>query len=279
MEREAIDQLKSAFARDGFVILRNILRSEDIAALHADIDSLMAEKGHPSALSSFGAAMTYPNVLKLVEHDQVLPVVVNLLGYNLQLHLSSLSVKRPVEQAEGSPFEGGKIQIGNNAGSLNWHRDGPSPQFPFVQDVSVKVCFILSDLTEPDRGNTKVLPGSHRDRTFRPPHGDASRPLPGEVQICGAPGDVMIFAQNLWHGAGYNLSTVERRLAFIGYSACWMRPVDYQTAPALLLDGASPNLRQLLGDVGPTSFHHYMPENMPLKDLWLGEEPVNCYAH
>lgn len=276
--RETIEQLKSAFARDGFVMLRDILSREDIAALHADIDSLMEDKGHPSALSAFGAAMTYPNVLKLVEHARVLPVVVNLLGYNLQLHLSSLNVKRPVEQVDGSSFRGGKIRLGANSSSINWHRDGPSPQFPYVQDLSVKVCFILSDLTEPDRGNTKVLPGSHRDRAFRPPHGDASRSLPGEVQICGAPGDVMIFTQNLWHSASYNLSSIERRLAFVGYSACWMRPVDYETAPETLLDGASQNLRQLLGDVGPTSVHHYMPENMPLKDLWLGEDPVSCYA-
>jgi ectoine hydroxylase-related dioxygenase (phytanoyl-CoA dioxygenase family) len=140
------------------------------------------------------------------------------------------------------------------------------------------VCFILSDLTQPDRGNTKVIPGSHRDPDYRPPHGDTDLPLPEEVQICGAPGDVMIFTQNLWHGATYNLSQIERRLAFVAYSACWMRPTDYERAPEALLKTASPHLRQLLGDVGPAPYHHYMPENLPLKDLWLGEEPVDAYA-
>ena len=278
MSQETIEQLKSVFARDGFVMLRNVLAGEEITALHADIDTLLEEKGHPIALSSFGAAMRFPSVLKLAEHERVLPVVVNLLGYNLQLHLSSLNVKRPVGQVDGASYKGGKITSGANASSIDWHRDGPSPQFPFVHDFSIKVCFILSDLTEPDRGNTKVLPGSHRDSAYRPTHGEAHLPVPGEVQICGAPGDVMIFTQNLWHSASYNLSQIERRLAFVGYSACWLRPVDYETVPTHLMERASPYLRQLLGDVGPTSFHHYMPENLPLKALWQGEEAVSAYA-
>jgi hypothetical protein len=274
----SIEQTKRTFERDGFVMLRDVLSGEDIDGLNADIDSLLEEKGYPDALSSFGAALAYPNVLKLAEHERVLPVVVNLLGYNLQLHLSSLNVKRPLAQAAGTRFQGGKIQAGKNSGSIDWHRDGPSPQFPYVQDFSVKVCFILSDLSEPDRGNTKVFPGSHRDPAFRPPVGDASQPLPREVQICGAPGDVLIFTQNLWHSATFNLSPIERRLAFIGYSACWMRPVDYQSVPEALLEGASPNLRQLLGYVGPTSYHHYMPDELPLKAFWQGADPVSCYA-
>ena len=276
---ELIEQTKRTFERDGFVMLRGVLSADEIAALHSDIDALLAEKGQPDALSSFGAALTFPNVLRLAEHESVLPVVVNLLGYNLQLHLSSLNVKKPMQQAVGAHFQGGRIDSGKTSGGIDWHRDGPSPQFPYVHDYSVKVCFILSDLSEPGRGNTKVIPGSHRDPAFRPPSGDASQPLPGEVQICGAPGDVMIFAQNLWHSATFNLSPIERRLAFIGYSACWMRPVDYATIPEAMLEAASPVMRQLLGDVGPSTFHHYMAGEMPLKALWLGDEPVSCYAH
>jgi Phytanoyl-CoA dioxygenase (PhyH) len=277
--QNSIEPAKQVFERDGFVMLRNVLTPEDLTGLHADIDELLEEKGNPDALSSFGAALAYPNVMRLAEHARVLPLVVNLLGFNLQLHLSSLNVKKPVEQANGDRFQGGKFDAGKASGGIDWHRDGPSPQFPYVHDYSVKVCFIVSDLSEPGRGNTKVVPGSHRDPAFRPRHGDASRPLAGEVEICGAPGDVMIFAQNLWHSATFNHSPIERRLAFIGYSACWMRPVDYATVPAALLEGASPNLRQLLGDIGPTTFHHYMGADMPLQSLWLGEEPVSCYAN
>jgi ectoine hydroxylase-related dioxygenase (phytanoyl-CoA dioxygenase family) len=237
----------------------------------------MADKGQPEALSQFGAAFDYPGVLRLAEHPRVLPLAVNLLGYNLQLHLSSLNVKRPIARGQGSAYDGGQVRGANNA-SINWHRDGPSPQFPRVGDHSIKFCFILSDLTQPGRGNTKVIPGSHRDPAYRPPHADAGEPVPGEVQICGAPGDVMVFSQNLWHAATFNRSAIERRLAFVGYSACWMRPVDYSVAPAHLLEAASPHLRQLLGNVGPASYNHYMDADLPLKALWLGEDAVDCYA-
>ena len=277
MAPEDMDKLKADFARDGYVMLRGVLSRTEIAALHADIDQLMAERGQPSAIVAPGAALTYPSVLKLVEHEKILPVVVNLLGYNIQLHLSMLNIKRPLEAAEGGAYDGGKVgAVKNNA--INWHRDGPSPQFLRVPDFSVKVCFILSDLTEPDRGNTKVIPGSHRDPDYQPPRPAADVPLPEEVQICGAPGDAMVFSQNLWHGATYNLSQIERRLAFVAYSACWMRPADYSVAPPELLATASPHLRQLLGDVGGQPYHHYMDGNLPLKDLWMGAEPTSAYA-
>lgn len=274
-----MDGLKADFARDGFVILRNVLAPESIAALNADMDRIMADEGQPNAHTVFNAAMQFPSVMKLLENETILPIVVNLLGFNLQLHVSTLSIKRPLEKVDDTTFRGGKIPTGATSASLNWHRDGPSPQFPHVQDFSVKVCYILSDLTVPDRGNTKVIPGSHRAPDYRPAQGDSNVPLPDEFQICGAPGDAFIFTQNLWHGASFNLSDVERRLAFIGYGACWTRPIDYKTVPPEIMEGASPMLRQLLGDVGPASFNHYMPESMPLKELWQGAEPVSSYAY
>lgn len=274
-----MDRVKADFARDGFVIVRNALTPEAVRALNADMDQVMADEGQPNATTVFNAAMKFPNVMKLLENDKILPIVVNQLGYNLQLHVSTLSIKRPLEKVGGTQFRGGKIPAGNSSASLNWHRDGPSPQFPNVQDFSVKVCYILSDLTQPDRGNTKVIPGSHRQPDYRPLQGDSNVPLPDEMQICGAPGDAFIFTQNLWHGASFNMSDVERRLAFIGYGACWSRPLDYESVPPELMEDASPILRQLLGEVGPATFNHYMPDSMPLKALWQGEEPVSSYAY
>src|SRR4051794_31125480 len=109
MEQVRIDEVKQAFARDGYVVLPGVLDAQAIAELNADIDLLMAEKGFPEAHTEFAAAFRFPSVMKLVENERVLPAVVNLLGYNLQLHISSLSIKRPMAAADGSNFAGGKI--------------------------------------------------------------------------------------------------------------------------------------------------------------------------
>lgn len=275
----ALGAIKAEFDRNGYAVIRNALPAGTVADLNRLIDQILEDEGQPNAITVFNAAMKHDLVLRLVEHEAILPIVVNLLGFNLQLHASTINVKRPFQEVRDEErFTGGKLPGGNTAASLNWHRDGPAPQFPWVQDFSLKVGYILSDLSAPDRGNTKVIPGSHRRRDYRPEQGDSNVEVPGETQICGSPGDAFVFTQNLWHGASFNRSPIERRMIFIGYGACWTRPLDYETVPPELLENASPDLRQLLGQVGPLIFHHYMPEFTPLETYWRGEAPVRSYA-
>ncbi|MOA43144.1 hypothetical protein D3C78_1652670 [compost metagenome] len=91
------------------------------------------------------------------------------------------------------------------------------------------------------------------------------------MQICGSPGDVFIFAQNLWHAGSPNASDYTRRQLFLGYSPIWMRPIDYDKASDTLLQGATPVRRQLLGQISENPFHHYVPakEMLPLASLLL----------
>ncbi|MDQ0887104.1 ectoine hydroxylase-related dioxygenase (phytanoyl-CoA dioxygenase family) [Paenibacillus sp. V4I9] len=93
------------------------------------------------------------------------------------------------------------------------------------------------------------------------------------MQICGKPGDVFLFAQNLWHAGSPNRSDFTRRQLFIGYSPIWMRPIDYHAASPALLEGADPIRRQLLGAISENYFKFYVPDEsmVPLKELWLGD--------
>ena len=137
---------------------------------------------------------------------------------------------------------------------------------------------MLSDLSEPDRGNTKVVPGSHLRPDFAPESGEPDQPVPGEIQVLASPGDAYAFTQNLWHAAPTNASAIERRVVFIGYSACWARPLDYDNPPDHALSGSSPIMRQLLGQVGPSTLHYFMPDSMPLSQYWRGGDVVHSYA-
>ena len=200
-----------------------------------------------------------------MDEPTLLPLIVNILGYNIQLHLSHLTEKRynpnvqPARQSNG------------------WHQDGPVPLFPNVGGVTplfyVKICYILSDLSEPNRGNTSVIPQSG-DRPYSLIFKEDGG-VEDAVQICGEPGDVFIFSQNIWHSPSPNFSTLTRRQLFMGYSYLWMKPLDYHHVSDHLLENASPVRTQLLGQVDEDPFKYYVVTNLeqelPLKSYLLGE--------
>jgi hypothetical protein len=264
----------------GIAMLPGLLSTQRVEAINAAIDAILEEEGQPEGLNMFQAAFRAPEILELVCEEAALDLMVNHLGYNLQLASSVLSVRRPApDPNNGTTFAGRNLpKAGSTTTRLNWHRDGPSPRFPWIDTYSAKVAFVLSDLSQPDHGNTKVVPGSHLRRDFAPDSGEPDEPIPGEMQVLARPGDAYAFTQNIWHAAPTNASRVERRVIFIGYSSLWARPLDYDKAPAHLLENAGPVLRQLLGQVGPTTLHYFMPESMPLMKYWRGPDPVHSYA-
>jgi ectoine hydroxylase-related dioxygenase (phytanoyl-CoA dioxygenase family) len=169
------------------------------------------EEPESLAYNVYNSVERHPEIASLMDEPTVLPLVVNLLGYNIQLHISHLTIRHPNPndvKTETSSF-------------INWHQDGPHPQFPRVNGLTstyyIKTCYILSDMSEPNRGNTKVIPGSH-NKPYNPNHTNVREQLPDEVQVCGKPGDVFIFCQNLWHAGSPNHSNYSRRQMFLGYS-------------------------------------------------------------
>jgi len=271
-----IPALVKQFEEEGYLLLRNALSQAKVDELNAVIDRIIAEEPESLAYNVYNSVERDPAILSLIDHPSLLPLIVNLMGYNIQLHISHLTIRRP------NPND---VKTATNS-FINWHQDGPHPNFPKIGGLTaqyyVKICYILSDMSEPDRGNTKIIPGSHRMPGFHPVQTDVDVPLEGEVAICGKPGDVFIFPQNLWHAGSHNRSPYTRRQLFIGYSPLWMRPIDYHKASPSLLEGADPIRRQLLGDISDNCFKYYVPEEsmLPLKKLWLGQAAgQSAYAH
>ncbi|WP_199614096.1 phytanoyl-CoA dioxygenase family protein [Paenibacillus alkalitolerans] len=261
-----ITALKKQFMGEGFLILRNVLSEEKVKRLNEAVDSVLEEEEESLSYNIYNSVERHPEFLSLIDEPVVLPLIVNLLGYNIQLHISHLTVRKP------NPDD---LETNTNS-FIDWHQDGPHPQFPKINGITptfyIKTCYILSDMSEPNRGNTKVIPGSH-NKPYNPNHTDVRQKLKEEVQVCGKPGDVFIFAQNLWHAGSPNHSEYTRRQLFLGYSPIWMRPIDYHQASERLLKDADPIRRQLLGAISDNKFKYYVPEEsmVLLKALYVVE--------
>jgi Protein involved in biosynthesis of mitomycin antibiotics/polyketide fumonisin len=262
-----IPELARQFERDGYLIVPGALTEEKVEELNGAVDRILVQEKESLAYNVYNSVERDPAILSLIDHPSLLPLIVNLLGYNIQLHISHLTVRKPNPES---------LKTETNS-FIDWHQDGPNPKFPSIRGLTsvyyLKVCYILSDMSQPNRGNTKVIRGSHSQPDFRPVQTDVNVPLEGEVQLCGKPGDAFIFSQNLWHAGAPNRSEFTRRQLFIGYSPIWMRPIDYHKASPSLLKGADPIRRQLLGDISDNCFHYYVPgeEMVPLKKLWIGD--------
>jgi Phytanoyl-CoA dioxygenase (PhyH) len=257
------DVERKEFAAQGFLLLRNVLREEHRALLEAAVDRVYANSEGPLHLLGF---LTRDELFgELLTHPTTFPYIWGLLGWNIYTHHNHLDVTPPFDGTE-APYWG-------------WHQDGyrqnsdPETLDPTVPRpmFSLKVAYVLSDLSSPGRGATRIIPGSHLWNTLdRTP--DLSDP-PGTVEIVANPGDAFIFDRRLWHSRSTNLSTVTRKMLFIGYTYRWIRPLDEMPVDrdSAWWANRTPVQRQLLGQGTHTAnywginWDGYVDDDIPLR--------------
>ncbi len=274
------------FEKNGFFIVENVLPPEMVKDLTTVVDRLDAQYRSTGASPNQKPATIDPNrppaelvgpydrlnlmdfvgkdeiFLELLDWYKTFPKVWGLLGWNIQLYHSHMTVTPP-----GPPDEGAVKK------RLGWHQDSarlnhelettPQPR------ISLKVAFFLTDTTEEGRGNFYVLPGSQLRKTPDFPSDGVSDPE--EALAVKVPsGSAVFFDRRLWHSASPNYSEIPRKVLFYGYSYRWLRPRDDMTVDHFM-DRCDPIRRQLLG--ASTGGHGYTSptdEDVPLK-LWLAE--------
>ena len=77
----------------------------------------------------------------------------------------------------------------------------------------------------PDSGGTWVVPGTHRNlKNPRNPNDriDDRAPLPGEVQLQGDAGSVIVLDSRIWHSQAYNPSAEDRVAMVVRYAPWWL---------------------------------------------------------
>src|SRR5258706_5199572 len=268
---------RKEFLDQGFLLVRNVLKEDHRAKLEEAMDRVHAEEQAAGSSSMkkdgtlhllgfltrdelFGHLLTQPTLF---------PYMWGLAGWNIYTHHNHLDVTPPTAEEEPP--------------SWGWHQDGyrqnsdpetmdpnlPRPMF------SLKIGYVISDLSEKGRGATKVIPGSHLWNSLpRPADTTIENPDPeGTVEITANPGDCFIFDRRLWHSRSPNYSDITRKMLFIGYTYRWIRnlddmPIDY--------DGEwwanrTPVQRQLLGEATHTAnywginWDGYVDEQIPLR--------------
>ena len=238
---------RSRFERDGYLLVRGALTDCEVGYYADALDRVYAARqaagldppGGPMHVLS--AVANCREAAGLTDHPATFPLAWSVLGWNVHIYHSHLDVHPPVRVRP--PF---RFEWHQDGGRQNRELDGePRPR------VSVKLGFWLSDVSEPGRGNLKVIPGSHvRNRIDGPPRRDVERPDPrGAVEVCARPGDAVFFDRRLWHARDRNYSALTRKAIFLGYAPRWVAMRD--EVGELHADTAFADLcpvrRQLLG--------------------------------
>lgn len=250
------DADRRTFDEQGYLLVRGALDEPQRRRVEEAVDRVYAGEERAGRLAANGAMHVLGGVLRdeafteLLDLPATFPFVWGHLGWNIYVHHSHLDVNPPVTRDEPPAWR--------------WHQDGyrqnadldmePRPMF------SLKVAYVLSDLSEPGRGGTLVVPGSQRsntlERTEPGPDGHYPRP-PGAVEIAARPGDAFVFDRRLWHSRSPNLSPITRKMVFLCYTYRWIRWRD-DVAINRHGDwwkGLSPLRRQLLGDADEAASH------------------------
>jgi ectoine hydroxylase len=266
---------REAFDRDGYILIRGALDQNEVEHYARVLDKVYEEEKAAGRLSPEGAmhklsaVTSCPEMAALLNHPKTFHYVWSMIGWNFHVYHSHVDVHPPIEGKRPFRFE--------------WHQDGGRQNREIETDprprLSVKLAYFFSDLSETGRGNTKIIPGSHKwNRIDGPPRRDIEWPDPeGAIEVTGEAGDVLFFDRRIWHARSDNYSDVTRKVAFFGFTPRWIRARDEveQLPNEPWWADLDPVQQQILGGHAPTGDHgwgHY-PEQTPIYN-WLAERDL-----
>lgn len=144
-------ELREAYERDGYLILRGLLDQRDLEELGEAVGApLVQEQRHANRRKEYGGLSIIhdiiyldPAFLKLARNPKLLDVVEVLIGANIEIQHCKINWK---------PAEVG-------AGEVKWHQD-----FPYLPHTNYDLCaaFIVLEGTTTENGCMRVIPGSHK---------------------------------------------------------------------------------------------------------------------
>ena len=291
-------QQRAAFDEQGFIILEDFLTAEELERLLRAVDEV-AERvrrreglGRGDPLAVRNALTHHEAFLDLIDHPRMLPLVVDAIGWNIQIRTTHLDYRPPYPEG----LQPGALGVGdgtdNEVGyrNVSWHPDLASDylfmapsldgRLPFME---IKAFYVLSDLSESQSGNLWPAPGSH----LRSPKelAEMGRQVdPSEaLELRLRPGAAVLWRTAVWHCVGPNLSAHTRKIMHVGYHYRWLRPTDYISQDQGLIDSSSPIRQQLLGAL-PGSGHPLGSEHEihPSSQYWITKDqddvPLRAWA-
>lgn len=263
LEHCLTDAERSFFDEQGYLIIDDALDPASLARLVEVVGRIDERERTPELgdklLSVTNILHEDAALLDLVDLPTVFPKVWGVLGWNIYSYHSHLDVTPPANPD-------------TTTWTVAWHQDSmrvndeieihPRPR------LSLKVGFYLSDVSEPGRGNTLIVPGSHLDEELDCPEDGLSNPA-GAEPLCVKPGSAVLIDRRIWHSRSRNESDLTRKVVWLGYSYRWLKPKDAMTV-SHLLETSGPIRAQLLGAGSANGVYDPVDADVPLRG-WLAE--------
>ena len=236
------------FDEHGYLIVRDVLDDDTIATLTEASDRLIdsdlqthRQVNRTGLYDGFRNTVSLDDAfIPLITQPKILPLVVHLLGSNLQLMTSHLIYKYP--NPPDTP---------DTHRAPGWHRDYMQAMQALgdysIPRIELKCAYYFTDLSQPKSGNTMVVPGSNLLSTgVEIPAGQAD-PV-GAVEPLLNPGDCLLFENRTWHAGAVNLSDHTRKGIMVGYGYRWVMPMDFRRQDPAFVEKLSPLERFLVGE-------------------------------
>ena len=235
------------FDEEGYLVVRDVLDEASISILIEASDRLIASdiqtsrQSNPTGLyDGFRNSIALDDAyIPLMTHPTILPLVIHLLGSNLQLMTSHLIYKypNPPETPEHHRAPG-------------WHRDYLQAMMALghysIPRIELKCAYYFTDLSQPKSGNTMVVPGSNQATApLAVPEGSDPD---GAIEPLLNPGDCLLFENRTWHAGAVNLSEHIRKGIMVGFGYRWVMPMDFRRQDSVFVEKLSPLERFLVGE-------------------------------
>jgi len=238
-------QICDILERDGAVIIEDILNSELLARLNADLDRHVA---------AVGPGLRHPTMQEMIEFYGESTIRIDGLPAKSESFIDIMLLPQLCAAADhfllpnckDYLFNTGQlIQIGPGETAQELHTDEsawkevPTPKPP----LQVEAMFALSDFTAAN-GATRVVPGSHRweaEREARP-----EEVTQAEMKA----GSALFYLGSAIHGGGANTTSAQfRRGMFLGYVVGWLRTEEnsFLTVPLEKVRSMPTRVQELLG--------------------------------
>jgi len=298
MDIRLSDEQRRDFEEKGYVLLPDFFEPAELSRLLEAIDEVRdrfcAERGVPTD-TPFGvrnALTRHEAFLDLIDHPRMLPLVVDVIGWNIQIRTTHLDYRPPY------PKDLVPGEIGTGKGddkeyrNVVWHPDLAGPYLfeapsldgllPFME---IKVGYYLSDMTQPNSGELWVVPGSHRRKPEELRAMEHRVPRDQAVPLNVPANTALLWRTAVWHTVAPQLSDHVRKVFYVGYNYRWMRPTDFERQDPELIARSSPIRRQLLAAMAtgaePMSGSRD-PEWEPSSQYWIPKNwddvPLKAWA-
>jgi hypothetical protein len=264
LEHRLTPEEREFFDSSGYLIVDNALDPATTARLLNVVDRIDARERTPEIRSKL---MSIPNIVQedaalvdLVDCPTTFPKVWGILGWNIYLYHSHIDITPPADEHALT-------------WRVAWHQDSMRVNDEIESEprprLSLKIGYYLTDASQPDRGNTLVVPGSHLQNEIDCPADGVSSP-PGAEPLCIKAGTAVIIDRRIWHSRSPNLWDQTRKVIWYGYGYRWLRPKDAMTV-SHLYPQLDPVRRQILGDnASANGTYDPTDADVPLRS-WLRE--------